>query len=205
MEIYSDSDKDPRHLNSRERKKEQIQIRLLSDYWCSSLLTSSCWHSTGYHILHLGITFCVELYISPVFVSFVKTVDTHCTAFVCICVLLADTPPAITSYTWVLLLDWILLQLNSSHSCVSFIPLPFTHWQVGAKIKIDRMFKIIFLLKQAILVSSTHQIVPPMTLLPIYGHKLFANICQKSTTFSNRGVSTVYHAHPYNFLCCGGT
>ena len=74
-------------LEQQREKKEQIQIRLLSDYWCSSLLTSSCWHSTGYHILHLVITFCEELYLSPIFVcTCVFCVDSRLTLYgVCMC------------------------------------------------------------------------------------------------------------------------
>ena len=74
-------------LEQQREKKEEIQIRLLSDYWCSSLLTSSCWHSTGYHIFHLVITFCEELYLSPIFVcTCVFCVDSRLKLYgVCMC------------------------------------------------------------------------------------------------------------------------
>ena len=74
-------------LEQQREKKEQIQIRLLSDYWCSSLLTSSCWHSNSYHIFHLVITFCEELYLSPIFVcTCVFCVDSRLKLYgVCMC------------------------------------------------------------------------------------------------------------------------
>ena len=74
-------------LESWTAEREQIQIQLLSDYWCSSLLTSSCWHSNSYHIFHLVITFCEELYLSPIFVcTCVFCVDSRLKLYgVCMC------------------------------------------------------------------------------------------------------------------------